>query len=137
MRSVLASALLVTACGARTGLSVPEPVDASPEVGALDTVDLAPVDDCASRATTCPNWDLWPRKRLAEIAEACFAETGRTCGTFDIRFEAPGCAVAFERVESSVSRAFLDCVRDTLAKERWLCRQEGGTVRFFEGCAKP
>ncbi|MBI2389950.1 MAG: hypothetical protein HYV09_10200 [Deltaproteobacteria bacterium] len=134
MRSALALLLLTAACGARTAPieldAGSSPVNDAPPEG----LALPPIDDCGSRVSTCPAWDHWPRKRLAEISEACFAKVGHTCGTFDISFEAPGCAVAFEEVSSSVSRAFLACVREVLVKERWICLQEGGRARFFETC---
>jgi hypothetical protein len=122
--------LLLCGCGSRTELRELE----------IDAGDGAPVDvpiaspDCASRVSTCPKFDLWPRKRLAELAEECFATTGRTCGEFEIRFVAPGCATAFENVSSTVSRAFLSCLGDALARERWLCLQDGGVVRAVETC---
>lgn len=131
MRALLCLGLLL-GCGARTELPLPADGDPTPV-----TLELPPGPACAARPTTCPNWDLWPRKRLAELSEACFAAVGHTCGEFEVRFAPPGCATALADVTPTVSRAFLDCLGDALGRERWLCRQDGGSVRFVESCALP
>lgn len=115
-----------------TGRDTASDVDPPARDGAFDTSPVAclkrPLVSCPVEAGDTPQTTL--DRRFEGEAFGCI-EAGYACGDVTARFEG-GCIVALDG-DWDRHPAFLGCLADRLATERWSCG-EGSTTVHLGGC---